>query len=238
MHEINIGAAFLLGLLGGMHCVGMCGGIIAALSAGRGVVWWPGVAAYQMARVVTYVLLGLIVSLAGTLLGTYSFWSGTQKGISIFAGIVIIVFALQLGGWLPERWGRLPFLIPTPLLKKASATDSLGAWGAVGFFNGLLPCGLVYAALAMTLASGSALNGALIMLAFGLGTVPALFMVSAVMRLAGPAIRGRLIQAMALMLIIFGGWTMARGFITHEHHAHYAPAGVTEDAPASEHAPH
>lgn len=232
MHEINIGAAFLLGLLGGMHCVGMCGGIVAALSAGRGAVWWPGVAVYQLARVGTYVLLGLIVSLAGTLLGTYSFWSGTQKGISIFAGIVIIVFALQLGGWLPERWGRLPFLIPAPLLKKASATDSLQAWGAVGFFNGLLPCGLVYAALTMTLASGSAPNGALIMLAFGLGTVPALFMVSAVMRLAGPAIRGRLIQAIALMLIIFGGWTMARGYITHEHHMHNTPMRAAEDPAA------
>lgn len=238
MHGVNIGAAFLMGLLGGMHCVGMCGGIIAALSTGRRAVWWPGVTAYQVARVVTYVLLGLIVSLAGTLLGAHSFWSGTQKGISIFAGMVIIVFALQIGGWLPERWGRSPFLIPASILKNASVTNSLGAWGTVGFFNGLLPCGLVYAALAMALASGSALNGGLIMLAFGLGTVPALFMVSAVMRLAGPVMRGKLIQAMALMLIVFGGWTMARGFITHEHHAHDTPVGAREDAPASGHASH
>lgn len=224
MYSVNIGAAFLLGLLGGMHCVGMCGGIVAALSASRGAVWWPGVAAYQVVRVSTYILLGLIVSFAGTLLETYSFWSGTQKGILAFAGIVIMVFALQLGGWLPERWGRFPFLIPARLLRKASATESLGAWGAVGFFNGLLPCGLVYAALAMSLASGSALSGALIMLSFGLGTVPSLLTVSAVMRLAGPAMRGTLIKAMAVMLILYGGWMAARGFMTHEHHVHGAPA--------------
>ena len=211
--------------------MGMCGGIVVALSAGRRVVWWPGVAAYQLARVITYIMLGLIVSLAGSLVETYLLWSGAQKGISIFAGAVIIVFALQLGGWLPERWGRFPFLIPVPLLKKASATDSLGAWGAVGFFNGLLPCGLVYAALTLALASGSTLNGAFIMLAFGLGTVPALFMVSAVMRLTGPVMRGRLIQAMALMLLLYGGWMAARGFMTHGHHA-------AEDSPASGHMSH
>lgn len=238
MLSVNIGAAFLLGLLGGMHCIGMCGGIVAALSAARGTTWWPGVFAYHVIRVITYALLGLIVSLAGSLLGTHSFWAGTQKGISIFAGIVIIVFALQLGGWLPERWGRTPFFIPAQLLKKASTTNSLGVWGAVGFFNGLLPCGLVYAALAIAFASGSTLNGVLIMLAFGLGTVPALFMVSAVMRLAGPVMRGRLIQVMAAMLLLYGGWMMARGFMMHEHHSHQVPAQTVEDAPSSGHMSH
>ncbi len=223
LYSVNIGAAFVLGLVGGMHCLGMCGGIVAALSAARRETWWPGVFAYHAARVLTYVVLGLAVSFSGSFLETHSLWSGTQKGISVFAGLVIIIFSLQLGGWLPERWGRTPFFIPAPLLKKASATNSLGVWGAVGFFNGLLPCGLVYAALAIALASGSALHGVLTMLAFGLGTMPALFMVSAVMRLAGPALRGRLIRAVALMLLLYGGWMAAHGFVIHKHPQREAP---------------
>lgn len=227
---VDLGAAFFIGLLGGVHCVGMCGGIAIALSAGRQTVWLPGVAVYHSARILTYALLGFVVSLTGTLIGKYAVWSGVQNAIFVFAGLVVIVFALQLGGSLPELLSGSLIRIPSLVLRTAGSKNSAAAWGAVGFFNGLLPCGLVYAALAVALASGGPVKGAVTMLVFGLGTLPALFSMSAVMRLVRPIFRARLVKVTAVLLLIYGGSMVARPFIGHSHGQHNTHA-ISQTAP-------
>ena len=135
---------FLLGFFGGFHCVGMCGGIITSVSIGRGGASWLGIALYQISRIATYVILGIVATTVGIVfLKTGSFADG-QKMLSFVAGILIIVLSFQLGGWIPEKFGFLSkvFKIPTSVIKGVSEESSSYYWTLLGVFNGLLPCGL------------------------------------------------------------------------------------------------
>ncbi|MCB9758506.1 MAG: sulfite exporter TauE/SafE family protein [Alphaproteobacteria bacterium] len=161
MEPTLISGALLAGLVGTPHCLGMCGGFAVA-SADRplhGVAWHLG-------RLFTYGALGAAAgALGGSVPGPG--WLGT----ALAAGLLV---------WFS---GRLAGLLPAPRLPVnglvAAAGRSLRAAGVqarfvFGLLNGLLPCGLVYAALALPVASGDPLTGALAMLAFGLGTLPGL----------------------------------------------------------------
>lgn len=165
-----IGGALLAGLAGSPHCVAMCGGLSGAAGAAPG-----GGALWHLGRLLTYMTLGALAGGLGASL------PGPAWVPLALSAAFLLFFALRLGGWLPA--------LPSGPAHRVAALAGRalrlgGAPGSLGFglVSGLLPCGLVYAALALPVSSGSAAGGALSMLAFGLGTVPALAAASAGLR--------------------------------------------------------
>ena len=182
MPELSLLAAFLTGLLGGAHCVGMCGGIVAAISlqaGGR----QPFVfhLAYSTGRIASYSAAG---ALAG-LLGSAAFLSDTlypvQQGLYLLAQVVLILLGLYLAGLdqsvlVLERAGGVLWRRLQPLLARVMPIRSLPQALSAGALWGWLPCGLVYSVLVSALASGSAGRGGALLLLFGLGTLPNLLL--------------------------------------------------------------
>lgn len=184
------GGAFLSGLAGSPHCVGMCGPFA---SIGPGIPWHIG-------RLTTYAVLGAIAGAAGAII------PGPAWVPAAFAGVMLFWFALRFAGLLP-RWE-----VPVPALYRLGARfrGQRGWTGRflLGLVTGLLPCGLVYSALALPIASGSALSGAVTMVVFGLGTVPALGAARAVLQrleLARPWVR----RGIALVVLLVGVWSIS-----------------------------
>ncbi len=161
--------AVLSGLAGAPHCTAMCGGFAVAASArrGEGVAWHAG-------RLTTYALLGAIAGAAGGRI------AGPGLPGQLIVGALLVVFCGHLAGLI-----HLPSLLPARLVQLASrllARPGLLPRLGFGILTGLLPCGLVYAAVGLALVSGGALSVAGIMLAFGLTTIPALAVASVGMR--------------------------------------------------------
>ncbi len=191
MLETTFLAAFLTGLLGGTHCVGMCGGIVAAMSfqggVGKGEVSQGGRQpfrfhiGYSLGRIASYAALG---ALAG-LIGSAAFLSDSlyplQRGLYVLAQVILILLGLYLAGLnqsirVLEQAGAAVWKRVQPLLAKVLPVRNLGQAVAAGALWGWLPCGLVYSVLVMALSAGSAIHGAALLLAFGLGTVPNLLL--------------------------------------------------------------
>jgi uncharacterized protein len=191
MLETTFLAAFLTGLLGGTHCVGMCGGIVAAMSfqgeGGKGEVSKAGRQpfrfhiGYSVGRIASYAALG---ALAG-LLSSAAFLSDSlyplQRGLYVLAQVILILLGLYLAGLnqsirVLERAGSAVWKRVQPLLAKVMPVRNLGQAMAAGALWGWLPCGLVYSVLVMALSAGSAMHGAALLLAFGLGTLPNLLL--------------------------------------------------------------
>lgn len=190
--------AFLVGLLGGVHCVSMCAGIVAMLTMGlpperrRGIAGQiPFQLAYNLGRIAGYTLAGaLFGGLGGLLLQSFALqWA--QRALYALAALFMIGLGLYLAGWwrgliLVERAGGFFWRRLEPIGR--SLLPIVAWWQAIGI--GLiwawLPCGLVYSVLILALSSGHALKGAGLLFAFGLGTLPNLLGIGL---LAGAAAR-------------------------------------------------
>ncbi|MDP2833726.1 MAG: sulfite exporter TauE/SafE family protein [Pseudomonadota bacterium] len=182
MPELSFLAVFLTGFLGGAHCVGMCGGIVAAISlqpGGRQPFTFH--LAYSAGRIASYSAAG---ALAG-LIGSAAFLSDTlypvQQGLYFLAQVVLILLGLYLAGLnqsvlILERAGGVVWRRVQPLLARVLPIRSLPQALAAGALWGWLPCGLVYSVLVSALASGGAGQGATLLLLFGLGTLPNLLL--------------------------------------------------------------
>lgn len=179
--------AFLVGLLGGVHCVGMCGGIVGALVLGIGDVGEGGVSrrlpyllAYNAGRVSSYTAAGALVGGVGALATRMGAMYQVQLGLQLLAAGFMVALGLYLAGWwrglamLERAGGRLIWQRLQPLGRRLLPVTTPAAAFPVGLVWGWLPCGLVYSVLIWAVAAGSAWKGALLMLAFGLGTLPTL----------------------------------------------------------------
>jgi uncharacterized protein len=162
--------AIALGLIGSLHCAGMCGPLALALpmTGNARSTFLLGRVAYNLGRILTYSALGAAFGLLGQTLA----FAGFQRWVSIIAGVAILI-----GLVLSTRFATsLPVARAVTHIKSGLGTllrqRSLLATFALGTLNGLLPCGLVYAACAGAAATGSLVQGAEYMTAFGLGTVP------------------------------------------------------------------
>ncbi len=203
-----------LGFMGSLHCIGMCGGLIAAISMSRARLNWSGLFIYQIGRILTYTMLGILVGLSGLALHAFG-GDILQRLLSLLAGSLMIVFALNLAGWLPDPLSRFSIWAShkTGLAKLAhqvSQQARAGGWFTLGLANGLLPCGLVYAALSLGLASGSAFNAGLMMASFGLGTIPAMMLAPSALHRLAPRLRNSAMRLAALLIIIMAIITMMR----------------------------
>jgi len=228
MMDFTLLTAFTIGLLGLVHCMGMCGGIVGTLDAGIG----KGAArpaarmafhlAYNGGRITSYCIAGALAGLLGSLAATASYGNAMPLG-RLIAGAMMIALGLYLSGWWQiitrleqagrhlwkriEPYGRAFLPVKTPLQ----------AFG-LGLVWGWLPCGLVYSALTLAMASTSPLVGAGVMLVFGLGTLPALLSFGAFASVLNRWIRRPLIRQLAgLMIVLFGIYTCVTAFQGHAH---------------------
>jgi len=173
-------ALFIVGLLGAGHCAGMCGGIVGALSlqGPQGAAAVPIHLAYNFGRIASYGTAGLLAGLLGQAAGNLM---SLQYGLYLFASLMLVAMGFYLLGvtqslaWL-ERGGHSVWRRIQPLTQRFLPVRGMAQALPLGLLWGWLPCGLVYSALTMALASGSAGRGGLLMLAFGLGTLPNLLL--------------------------------------------------------------
>lgn len=161
--------ALALGLAGSLHCAGMCGPLMLVLPAGGSRVRFvSGRLAYHAGRLGTYAALGLVFGLLGRSLAVF----GVQRWVSLVAGILML---LALAALLPRQMA-VPALALVGKLKSVVGRllqhRSVGSLALLGGLNGLLPCGLVYAAAAGAAATGGVVSGVQYMVLFGLGTLP------------------------------------------------------------------
>lgn len=226
-------AAFLLGLFSSAHCIGMCGGIMGALGMAI-----PAEAksrrrylllAYNLGRIGSYAFMGLLVGLFASALST---WSGVVW-LRVLAGLLLIAMGLYLADWWRgltylERVGQYFWAYLQPIGRRLMPVKTLPKALMLGMLWGWLPCGLVYSALVYAMAQGQALWSAGTMLAFGLGTLPAVLAAGLAMGQFTLFLQRRFIRrAIALLIIIFGVWTLFAGGQSHHHHVHSAPHGMS-----------
>jgi sulfite exporter TauE/SafE len=225
-------AAFLVGLLGGTHCFGMCGGIVGALSSGLSLELqtsrWRLVAAqlaYNGGRISSYVFAGVLLGLFGQQLGEAGLLQGFPLGRMI-GGVVMILFGIYLAGWWQsllwlEKAGAHLWKHIEPFGRRYIPVRSAGQAFLLGLVWGWLPCGMVYAVLALALASGSGAEGGLLMLAFGLGTLPALLTIGLAYNTLNRFIRDPRIRMLAgIIVIVMGILMLLANPSGHGHHAH------------------
>lgn len=170
-------AAFAAGLLGGVHCAGMCGGIVGTLALeARG----PLLArqlAFNGGRIAAYTAAGAVAGLAGTLVQGGGAWISAQLALFVVANAVMVLLGLYVAGWgramlRIEAAGRPVWRRIEPYARRLLPIDSTAKALGAGIAWGWVPCGLVYSMLVLAAASGDAASGTLVMAAFGLGTLP------------------------------------------------------------------
>ncbi|HMW17771.1 MAG TPA: sulfite exporter TauE/SafE family protein [Accumulibacter sp.] len=179
MPEASYLALFLVGLLGGTHCVGMCGGIVGALSMGGA--RFQLHLAYNLGRILSYATAGAIVGALGQMSISLAGQWPLRNLFYLVANLMLIALGLYLIGvqqilGIVESLGQSLWRRLQPLGRHLLPVRTVGQAFPVGMLWGWLPCGLVYSALATALSSGSSWQGALLMLAFGAGTLPNLLL--------------------------------------------------------------
>ncbi len=216
-------SAFLIGLVGGVHCLGMCGGIVSALSVGlptqvklSPIAMLPYQFAYNFGRILSYVTAGAIMGGLGTLLLHWLPLYLAQRVLLTLAGLMMILLGLYIGGWWMilnrvEKAGSSVWRRLEPLGRQWLPVKRPAQALAVGLVWGWLPCGLVYSMLINAVSAGGVLNGAGIMLAFSLGTLPNLMIMGLLVGAASRLFHAPQTRKLAgLSIIGFGLWTLYR----------------------------
>jgi sulfite exporter TauE/SafE len=201
--------AFILGLVGSLHCAGMCGPLALALPAtgSTRLTYLGGRAAYNLGRIVTYCLLGLVFGLLGRTLAL----AGVQRWTSIALGVTL------LAGLFSSRklvlWSPVAALVENLKCRMSALLRRrfLSSLALLGFLNGLLPCGLVYAACAGAVTTSGTLAGAQYMAAFGLGTVPMMLAISLSGKLVPLGLRLQLRKAIPVSVFLLATLLILRG---------------------------
>lgn len=207
MEPYSFTAAFLSGLLGAGHCVGMCGGLnggfFAARSARLGL---PPIAIYHLSRIAMYTLLGVGGAVAGRLLMQTGFIGKVQGIVMMLAGILIVLIGFR------QYFSRPSSSTPTHVLNYVPNPQKPHMPAIIGIANGLVPCGLASTVAIQAAASGDALTAAGLMLVFGLGTLPAMVLLSVFGGYLG--LQGQKARVLLLIgLLGLGAWTFQQGFV-------------------------
>jgi sulfite exporter TauE/SafE len=241
MNAAQLLPVFVVGLAGSIHCVGMCGGIVTAMSATarpmpRAVIpiasarvdALPHVLAYNAGRISSYMLAGALAGGLASGARNMAALAGVQLGFYWLANLMLVALGLYLmNAWrglaVLEQGGRVLWQRAQPVIAPAMKTlmpaDTAPKSYALGALWGWLPCGMVYSVLTTALLSGSAADGAALMLAFGLGTLPMLTGLGMLGARLQQAMQRRQVRiACGLLVLAFGvlGLARAAGGVTPE----------------------
>lgn len=208
---VEVWLAFSAGLVGSIHCLGMCGGIVAALALAA-----PGggprsryfiQAFYNLGRISTYTLLGAAAGLLGSSLDLLA-----VKSVAFWFFCAANLFVIAVGLASLFRWSRFSLasletvpgrFLARPFKSAATGTSSLSAF-PLGLCLGFLPCGLIYGPLMVAAGSGSPLRGGMIMAALGVGTLPALLLFGSASAAVSGVLRDRMFRLLGLLIALMG----------------------------------
>ncbi len=218
--EISYITAFFAGLLGGVHCLGMCGGIVGALTFGikqdnhnkatQGKNLLPYIFAYNTGRLASYTLAGILVGGISMLATNLPLLNNIQFGLQILAAFFMIALGLYIAGWWfglrkIEKAGGMIWKKIEPVSRRFIPVKSPLQAFILGSLWGWLPCGLVYTILIWSISTGSAIEGGLLMLSFGLGTLPLLLAMGVFATSLSSFIRKNWVRTLAGSIIIAFG---------------------------------
>ena len=215
--NISFFAALAVGFFGGVHCIGMCGGIVGALTFGlpaetreRPLRLLPYLLAYNIARITSYTAAGAIAGTVGLLGLSLVPMQNAQLVLLGIAGLFMVMMGLYVGGWWfgltrIERAGSRLWRFIEPVGRRLMPVRSPAQAFGLGLVWGWLPCGLVYSVLIWALSAGGPLAGALLMLGFGLGTLPNLLAMGAFAAQLAAFVRRQWVRRIAGgMVVAFG----------------------------------
>jgi sulfite exporter TauE/SafE len=241
--EATLGAAFLAGLAGGAHCAAMCGGLVGiacgarARETGRRA-WWGRALAYNGGRIASYVAAGALTGAIGaaglSLRGTplvqqvlLALMSGALLLMGAYiAGLAPLVRAIESAG--TALWRRIE-----PFSRRFLPVESLPRAFGLGMVWGWLPCGMVYAALIAALATADPRHGAALMLAFGIGTLPNLLAIGAVLGRVPRLVRSRVSRALfAAVIMGVGAFGIVKSIQPMAHAGVHAPSPTPAPSPS------
>lgn len=203
--------AFFMGLFGSLHCVAMCGPLLLALPSVGESQWSKAKnrLIYQIGRIITYGSIGFVIGFIGIGLSM----KGWQQGLSIGTGVLLVSMGLfHFLGTKNTSILKLQQKLLTPLIKQMGYwLHKPGGNFMTGVLNGILPCGMVYMALATALNAGNAINGARFMLLFGLGTLPLMLLTGIAGNFIKSKIPFRLSAWLPFLFLLMGTWFIMRG---------------------------
>lgn len=208
-----ISLAFVMGLVGSLHCIGMCGPIAMALPLGNRTISerLTGGLLYNLGRVVTYSWLGLVLGLVGGFLITPK----VQSSISIVFGAAILLYLLLPSAIKKSVSKSTPtqgfFLGLRRQLGTLLSRQTASSYFGIGMLNGLLPCGMIYLALTSSFLTGNIVKGSLFMASFGAGTFPAMFAVAYFGSFVSQNVRLNLRKAVPVFLACMAALLVLRG---------------------------
>ncbi|MDD3353638.1 sulfite exporter TauE/SafE family protein [Zoogloea sp.] len=216
MPETGYLAVFLIGLLGGTHCVGMCGGIVSALTVqtvhmpGEARREWPLHLAYNFGRIASYTAAGAAMGAIGTVGMLFNDLLPIQMGLYVVANLMLVALGLYLTGFTRalagvEKLGHRLWARIQPHARRFIPARTVAQALPLGVLWGFLPCGLVYSVLATALVTGSAERGGLLLLSFGLGTLPNLLLAGMLLKRLRDVVRKRAVRlGSGLVVMAFG----------------------------------
>jgi len=215
--DVSYIAAFLVGLMGGVHCVGMCGGIVSALTFG---VQQPLSRArllrfqlgYNTGRILSYTIAGIFLGGLSGLANQLLVINQYQTVLQIIAGLFMVAMGLYIAGWWSglryvEGLGRYLWRYIEPWGRRLMPVTRPGQAFILGMLWGWLPCGLVYSVLIWSISTGSAAEGGLLMLSFGLGTLPNLILMGMFAASLQRFVHYRIVRYLAGGLVLAFGLT-------------------------------
>lgn len=199
-------ALFLVGLLGGTHCVGMCGGIVGALAMGAPGRWSMHLA-YNAGRILSYTAAGAAAGALGAASMNLEGQMPVRLVLYLLANLMLVALGLYLLGVtralaFTERAGQHLWRRLQPLTRRFLPARTVAQALPLGLLWGWLPCGLVYSALASSLTAGSASRGALLMLLFGLGTLPNLLLAGILFARLNEFVRRPMVRTLSGLLVL------------------------------------
>jgi sulfite exporter TauE/SafE len=246
---LSLGAALVAGLAGSGHCLAMCGGVAGALAmraqgADAGFRSRLSVAlVYNLARISSYAVAGALAGLLGRALIAAVDVAGLSIAFRVLAGAVMVAAAGRLlFGWrlldpLEAAGAGLWRRMMPWATGHARSRNSLGGAVALGLAWGWLPCGLTYSMLLLAATTASAATGALVMTAFGLGTLPAMVTATVAFERAARALsrKATLRSAAGALLLVFGAWTAGNAlYHAAMHRAHSSGPGASQQQQSQE----
>jgi len=217
----DYGLAFMAGVLGSGHCLGMCGALVSGyfMNAGKTKSYLPYFF-YQFARIFVYMLVGFAAAALGVVLVSSGAFGKVQSVLQITIGAVVIILAFGILGWIPFQ-GSVR-LLPMKWLRKGYASSRtkgpiIGA-SIAGLMNGLMPCPLTFAMAVKATTAPSILEGGALMLTFGAGTLPTMLFISFAFGRMSASVRGLMLKLAAVIMIAMGSNTIYMGLMSYDPH--------------------
>ena len=230
----QITAGIALGFIGSFHCIGMCGPLALSLpiASENSAVKFLGTLIYNIGRVITYTFLGAIFGMVGRSFSVI----GYQQGLSITMGILILVF-LVFGKQLTQHRFNNEFIgnglrYLRKLIGQLYFKRNLFSLWLIGLLNGLLPCGMVYMAIAGAIATGSIVQSMTLMAAFGLGTLPVMWAITFFGNYLSAGIRSHIRKAYPYVIAMVACLLILRGLGIGGHHLNPGMESISKERQA------